>query len=104
MKFLQVNYSRAISKDDPDQAAALRKAATKIAGVPGLLWKVWIYDDVERIAGGMYLFESDETARAWAEGPMVPALSSHAGVGNIEYRLFDVDKELSEVTRGLPPA
>lgn len=99
MKFLQVNYDRALGNDDAAQAEANRQAAETIAQVPGLLWKIWVYDDENQRAGGMYLFESDEAARAFGEGPLEPSLSSMPGVSNITKVYFDVEEDLSLVTR-----
>lgn len=100
MKFLQVNYDRALPRDDADQLERMTRSAHKIAGLPGLLWKLWVHDDADRVAGGMYLFASEEDARAWADGPMVAGLSSHPGISGITYRLYDVDADLSAITRG----
>ena len=99
MKLLVVRYGRALARDDAGQAAAFLGAAEKIAGVPGLRWKLWAYDDQERRAESIYLFETEAQARAWGDGPMVPALSSHAGISDIEVRYYDVDERLSAVTR-----
>ncbi len=100
MKFLQVNYSRAISKHDAAQAERLTAVAHEIASVPGLLWKVWVYDEDARVAGGMYLFDSEESARSFGDGPMESALQSFPGVGDITKRYFDVDDALTGITRG----
>jgi hypothetical protein len=67
--------------------------------VPGLVWKLWSYDDDEQTAASVYLFDSEESARAWGDGPMKPALSSHEGIGDIEVSYFDVDEDLSAITR-----
>jgi hypothetical protein len=67
--------------------------------VPGLVWKLWGYDDDQRVATSVYLFDSESSARAWGDGPMVPGLSAHPGITNIEVRYLDVDQELSTVTR-----
>jgi len=99
MKLLVVRYGRERGHDDPEQAASFRQDAEHIAGVPGLVWKLWAYDDDERVASGIYLFDSESQARAFGDGPMVPALSAHAGVSDIEVRYLDVDQELSRVTR-----
>ena len=40
MKLLVVRYGRQLGKDDPDQAREFLAAAEKIAGLPGLLWKL----------------------------------------------------------------
>jgi hypothetical protein len=99
MKLLLVRYGRERGRDDPDQARSFHAAAEKIAGLPGLVWKLWSYDDSTHVAASIYLFESEEHARAWGEGAMVPALSSHAGISDIQVSYLDVDEQLSAVTR-----
>jgi hypothetical protein len=99
MKLLVVRYSRQLGKDDPDQARGFLAAAEKIAGLPGLVWKVWAYDDDAHVAESVYLFDNEAHARAWGDGPMKPALGNHPGIGDIEVRYYDVDEELSAVTR-----
>ena len=99
MKLLIVRYTRQRGHDDPEQAASFRQDAEHIAGVPGLVWKLWGYDDDTHTATSVHLFDSESSARAWGDGPLVPALSGHPGIGDIEIRYFDVDQELSAVTR-----
>jgi hypothetical protein len=99
MKLLIVHYGRERAHDDPEQAVGFKQAAERIAGVPGLVWKLWSYDDDQRVATSIYLFDSESNARAWGDGPEVPALSAHPAIGNIEVRYLNVDQELSTVTR-----
>ena len=99
MKLLVVRYGRRLGSGDPEQAKAFLAAAEKIAGLPGLVWKLWAYDDAEHVAESVYLFESEEQARAWGDGPMRSALASHPGISDIEVRYYDVDERLSAVTR-----
>jgi len=99
MKLLVVRYGRQLGRDDPEQARGFIAAAEKIAGLPGLLWKLWGYDDSEHVAESVYLFDSDEHARAWGDGPLKPALGSHPGISDIEVRYYDVDEQLSLITR-----
>jgi len=82
MKLLLVRYGRQLGSDDPEQAGAFLTAAEKIAGLPGLIWKLWSFDDSQHRAESVYLFDSDEHARAWGDEPMRGALSSHPGIGN----------------------
>ena len=103
MKLLVVRYGRQLGHDDPEQARAFLAAAEGIATLPGLEWKLWGYDDVEHVAENIYLFDTDEHARAWADGPMKSALSSHPGISDIEVRYYDVDERLSKVTRAPLP-
>jgi len=99
MKLLQVNYRREHGQGNKDQAEYQLAAAERIAGVPGLQWKIWIYDDESQKAGGIYLFDSEEQARAF--GDHIPeSLGKLPGVGDIDRRYFDVDERLSEITRG----
>jgi hypothetical protein len=99
MKLLQVNYRRKHGQGNKDQAEYLLAAAERIAEVPGLQWKIWIYDDENQRAGGIYLFDSEEHARAF--GDRIPdSLNKLPGVGDIDRRYFDVDERLSEITRG----
>jgi len=100
MKLLQVNYRRERGQEDHEQADHLLGAAEKIAGLPGLQWKIWIYEDSQGAAGGIYLFDTEEHARAWGDEAMPASLGRLPGVGGIEVRYFDVDEHLSAVTRG----
>jgi hypothetical protein len=100
MKLLVVRYGRQLEKDDVEQASGFLAAAEKIASLPGLLWKLWGYDDSEHVAESIYLFDTDAHARAWGDGPMRSALGSHPGISDIEVRYYDVDEQLSAVTRG----
>jgi hypothetical protein len=99
MKLLQVNYRRERGQDDAEQAEHLLASAERISGVPGPQWKIWIYDDENQKAGGIYLFDTEEHARGF--GDSVPAsLGRLPGVGDIDRRYFDVDEKLSAITRG----
>ena len=99
MKLLVVRYDRARGSDDAEQAQRFLAGAEKIAGLPGLHWKLWSYDDLEGRAENVYLFDTEEHARAWGDGPLAPSLGSFPGVSAIEIRYYDVDERLSSVTR-----
>lgn len=100
MKLLQVNYRRERGQDDAEQAEHLLGAAERISGLPGLQWKVWIYDDAHEAAGGIYLFDTEEHARRWGDEMLPKSLGRLAGVSKIDARYFDVDERLSAITRG----
>jgi hypothetical protein len=100
MKLLQVNYSRERGQGDGEQAEHLLGAAEKISGLPGLQWKLWIYDDSQKVAGGIYLFDTEEHARAWGDDTLPASLGALPGVSDIDARYFDVDERLSAITRG----
>jgi Putative mono-oxygenase ydhR len=100
MKLLIVRYTRQLGNEDPEQTHRFLAAVEKIAVLRGLLWKIWGYDDSEQVAESIYLFDTGDHARAWGDGPMRPALASHPGISDIEVGYYDVDEQLSAVTRG----
>jgi hypothetical protein len=75
--------------------------ASAIAGVSGLVWKVWIIDEERKRAGGVYLFADRNAATAYLEGPIVAGLKSNPGIAGVAVHLFDVLEGPSRVTRGL---
>ena len=97
-KILQLNLNFSISKAELE--AAWLEAAQPIADVPGLRWKVWLMNEAEQQAGGIYLFESDAAAQSYLAGPIVAALKSSPAVSNISARLFDVLESHTAITRG----
>jgi heme-degrading monooxygenase HmoA len=98
MKLLVVRYTREAPHDDPDVAAAFDAAAHRLAELPGLIWKLWAYEDTDHDCTSVYLFDSEENARAWGDGPLVPSLSSNPGIGDVELQYYDVDEHLSAIT------
>ena len=76
-----------------------REAATVIASVEGLIWKIWILQQEELEMGGMYLFANRETAEAYLNDPVVQAVRSNPAVVSTESRLWDVESSLSAITR-----
>jgi Putative mono-oxygenase ydhR len=97
-KILQLNLNFSISRADLE--AAWLEAAQPVADVPGLRWKVWLMNEAEQEAGGIYLFESEAAAQSYLAGPIVAALKSSPAVSNISAKLFDVLESHSAITRG----
>ncbi|MGA2488843.1 MAG: YdhR family protein [Anaerolineales bacterium] len=96
-KILQVNMKFSIPRADLE--AAWLGAAQPIADVPGLQWKVWLMNETEHEAGGIYLFESEAAAQSYLAGPIVAALKSSPAISNISAKLFDVLESHSAITR-----
>ena len=97
-KILQVNMKFSIPRADLE--AAWLEVAQPIADVPGLRWKVWLMNEAEHEAGGIYLFESEAAAQAYLAGPIVAALKASPAVSNISAKLFDVLESHTTITRG----
>ena len=78
--------------------AKSREAATVIASVEGLIWKIWILQQEELEVGGMYLFVNRKAAETYLIGPVVQAVRSNPAVVSTESRLWDVESSLSAIT------
>ena len=62
---LQINFKFEGSK--ADYLKAFREVAEPIAASAGLRWKVWPWNDEERVGGGIYLFDDESSAQAYLE-------------------------------------
>jgi hypothetical protein len=97
-KILQIN----LKCKDPkvDFADTYLPAAQSIAETKGLLWKVWLMNEEEKTAGGIYLFEDGASVEEFLGGPIVAAVMSNPALSDIEAKVFSVLGEHSKITRG----
>jgi hypothetical protein len=76
--------------------------AADIARVPpGLLRKTWIWNQEQQEAGGLYLFEDQQSLERYLNGPIVAQLREMKQVDNLRARQFDVLEEATMITRGI---
>jgi hypothetical protein len=94
-KVLQINFKLTGSRAEYEKQNAAY--AQPIAEVPGLRWKVWIINEAQSEAGGIYLFDDDAAVQGFINGPIVAELK---GLPNLSVKAFDVIEGLSKVTRG----
>lgn len=80
--------------------AAYRDLAEDIAAEEGLIWKIWTEDPEARVAGGVYLFETEADADRYV-AKHVQRLTG-LGIADIDARGYTVNDELSVLTRGIP--
>lgn len=73
----------------------LRGLAESINQEPGFIWKVWTESEQNKEAGGIYLFESEETALAYLEKHS--ARLKNLGVNEVIANVFDVNVPLSQL-------
>ena len=97
-KILQINVK--CENPKADFAEAYLPAAQAIADVKGLIWKVWIMNEEEKTAGGIYLFEDGASVKEYLGGPIVAAVMSNPAFSDIEAKVFGVIGENSKITRG----
>jgi len=92
---LTVTYR--VSADVDAFRAKAADAATRIAGWPGLRWKIWGLDP-SGAGVSAYLFETAEAAAAFAAGPVIAGLKANPVVEGVTLASAPVDAALSEVT------
>src|SRR5262245_24429890 len=87
-KILQINYKLNGPKAEYERENL--PYAQPIADIPGLCWKVWIINEAQSEAGGIYLFDDDAAVQAFLDGPIIAEMrgdrkstrlnSSHLGI------------------------
>jgi hypothetical protein len=80
-------------------AAQLKDLAESINQEPGFIWKVWTEDAQRQLAGGVYLFEDDKSARAYVSKHT--ARLQAMGVNEVVCELFDVNEPLTAINHGI---
>jgi hypothetical protein len=95
---LQINFTFEGSK--AEYLEAFSQVAASIAATPGLRWKVWPWNEGDRVGGGVYLFDDAASAQAFLQGPIASGLGQHPAVSDISIQQFEVLDSLTAVTRG----
>src|SRR5438128_402706 len=98
MPILQINFK--LNVPASLYASGCQAVVEAIAAVPGLQWKIWILNEQEQEAGGLYCFETDQALSDYLNGPIVGGLRNHPAVTNVSAKRFQVIEELTAVTRG----
>ncbi len=95
---VQINYTFTSSR--AEYTALVTPNAEHIAAVPGLVWKVWLMNEAEQEAGGIYLFESREAAQAFVTSPAATSFAAEPTLSAFSVKLFEAVEALSTITRG----
>lgn len=96
MKLLQVDFDFH-GPFGEEMSNQLLELANSINNEPGMIWKIWTENAGEKIGGGIYLFESQETAASYLE--MHTARLKQLGVVDVRGVIFDINKPLSDINR-----
>jgi len=100
-KILQVNFKFKVTRSELEKT--FLEAAPLFApggNIKGLLWKVWIINEAERSAGGIYLFKDGASVDAYLKGEMGGGLRSNPTISNVEVRVSDILPEHTKITLG----
>ena len=97
-KILQINFTFNVPRADYEQAVA--PMADDFAAVPGCRWKIWLMNEANNEAGGIYLFDDDATLSAFLNSPLVAGVTSHPALSDFSVKQFDTLEAISKITRG----
>jgi len=95
---LQINFKFSVSRAEYEQAAS--SLAGEFAKLPGLRWKVWLMNEAEKEAGGIYLFEDKASLQAYLDGPLAAQVTSHPAFSDMSAKPFEVMTDVTATTRG----
>ncbi len=96
-KILEVNFRNTASTAELE--AGIQGLIDQVANVPGLIWKIWILNEREQVAGGIYYFEDEEDARSYLEGPVFQQVKASPILSDIQVKMFDTMDGPSRSTR-----
>ena len=97
-RILQINFKFNVSRAEYEQAVS--SLAGDFAAIAGLRWKVWIMNEADREAGGIYMFEDEASVKAFLEGPLAAKVTSHPALSDFSVKQFDVMEDVTKITRG----
>ena len=97
-RLLQLNFKFSVSGDEYEEAVA--PLAESFAALDGLVWKVWMINEWEGEAGGIYLFEDEASVQAYLDGPLAAGVLGHPALSEFSAKQFDVMDGVTGVTRG----
>jgi len=97
MKLLQVDfdYHGPMGKE---MSNALVGLAESIKQEPGLIWKIWTQSEINKLGGGIYLFEDEISAQNYLQ--MHTIRLKEMGVAKVRAIIFDINQPLTSINYG----
>jgi len=70
--------------------------------VKGLLWKIWLMNEAEKSAGGIYLFRDKASANAYVNGEIIAGLRTCdlCSAYDIEIKVWDILPVPTKISHG----
>ena len=95
---LQINFN--INVPAAQYQNIVDSVAQAFPEVPGLKWKIWLLNPAAEEAGGIYLFDGQESLNAYLNGRLVAKLRGLTVIRNLSVKQFEVMPEATALTRG----
>ncbi|WNS76486.1 monooxygenase [Bacillus sp. DTU_2020_1000418_1_SI_GHA_SEK_038] len=81
-----------------EMAGAFTDLAKSINEEEGFIWKIWTENQETKEAGGIYLFETKETAEKYLD--MHTKRLAGFGITHVNGKIFAINSKLTEITKG----
>ena len=81
-----------------EMAVGFSDLAKSINEEEGFLWKIWTESPETNEAGGIYIFETKETAEKYMD--MHAKRLAGFGINNVNAKIFAINSKLTEITKG----
>lgn len=79
---------------------AVQPLVDEILNARGLRWKIWLIDESQCIAGGLYLFDDSSCVQAFLASPLMDRLKHHPSFTDLRVMSFDVLTAETRATHG----
>ena len=97
MKLLQVDFEYQGPMGE-EMSKALIGLAESINKEDGLIWKIWTESESDKLGGGIYLFEDEESAQRYLN--MHASRLKEMGVNEVRGIIFDINLPLTQINQG----
>lgn len=81
-----------------EMAESFADLAKSINEENGFIWKIWTESPEDNEAGGIYLFETRETAQKYID--MHSKRLAGFGINEVNAKIFAINSKLTEITKG----
>lgn len=98
MPILQVNFKLNVSS--AEYQSICDSVAQAFAQVQGLRWKIWLLNEQEKEAGGIYLFADEAALNEYLSGPLVARVKSMPEIRELSVKRFEVMEDVTAITHG----
>jgi Putative mono-oxygenase ydhR len=72
--------------------------APKFSEIPGCNWKIWLFNEDNKEAGGVYLFGSANKLEQFLNSKLFASVANNPAFSNLQTNTFDIDEAASEIT------
>jgi hypothetical protein len=96
-QLLQLNFKFGMPREEYERM--MNEMASTFADVQGLVWKVWLMDEENKGAGGIYMFDSEASLNDFLAGDLAAQVTSHPAFSDMNARPFEVLAGPSRTTR-----